>query len=48
MFYIEGVTHTYNFGAMSYTTLDLSRGLLQSIYNDPTELAGILLDTQIS
>ena len=47
MFYIEGVTHTYNFGAMSYTTLDLSRGLLQSIYNDPTELAGILLDTQI-
>ena len=33
-FYIEGVTHNWQFGANATTQLDLTRGLPDSVYND--------------
>lgn len=44
-FYIEGVTHTYEFGGESMTSLTLNRGMKLSDYNDPSILAGVMADT---
>lgn len=45
LFYIEGVTHQYNYGEDCITTLCLSRGLKSSEYADSSILSGVLLDT---
>jgi Transglycosylase SLT domain len=44
MFYIEGFTHNYIYGGRSFTTLDISRGLKQTEYNDSSTLSNILMD----
>lgn len=43
MFYIEAVTHQFNFGGYSTTTMSLSRGLPQDTYNDTSVLLAIHL-----
>lgn len=44
-FYIEGVTHNYVFGGPSYTSIQISRGLRVSDYENTAVLSGLLLDT---
>lgn len=43
-FYIEGVTHIYNFGGKSATVLNLARGLKKSDYDNDTTLIGLHTD----
>ena len=42
-FYVETVTHTYNFGGICTTTLGLSRGLPKSTYDNPQVMLDIHL-----
>ena len=44
-FYIESVAHVYEFGGKSSTTLELSRGLKYTDYNNQTTMVGLHLDT---
>jgi hypothetical protein len=49
-FYIEGVRHSFTFGSMSSTTLTLSRGLPQAVYDNASSgsiLEGLHLGTVI-
>ncbi|GAB0113726.1 hypothetical protein AcidC75_12500 [Acidisoma sp. C75] len=45
MFYVEGVTHSFTFPQSATTTLRLSRGLPQSVYQDAKLLTAIHLGT---
>lgn len=45
-FYIEGVTHRFDFGGQCETTLDLARGLPSSVYGD-VEQTGILTQLHV-
>ena len=40
-FYITSVTHTYEFGGRSYTTLGISRGLPKAVYDNPSLLTAL-------
>lgn len=46
-FYIEGVTHIYEFAGESMTILTLDRGMKLNDYNDPTILTGVMADTYV-
>ena len=46
-FYIEGVSHEYNFGGVTSTRLTLARGLPHYVYDDAALLMSTLKGTTI-
>lgn len=46
LFYIEGVTHNWEFGGNSNTTIEIARGLRVTEYEDRTAMIGLHTGTQ--